>query len=85
MRRAKIVCTLGPASESPEQIEGRAVDAGRVSCPRPFDSWMRAAALWRTSEVIDPVTGERRPRGSRRSREWFPFPKMVECFSSSKG
>jgi len=24
-----------------------AVDAGRVSCPRPFDSWMRAAALWR--------------------------------------
>ncbi|CAN7376934.1 hypothetical protein [Brevundimonas sp. LjRoot202] len=23
------------------------VDAGRVSCPRPFESWMRAAALWR--------------------------------------
>ncbi|NJC41344.1 hypothetical protein GGQ87_001602 [Brevundimonas alba] len=24
-----------------------AVDAGRVSCTRPFDSWMRASALWR--------------------------------------
>lgn len=24
-----------------------AVDAGRVSCPRPFDSWIRASALWR--------------------------------------
>jgi hypothetical protein len=24
-----------------------AVDAGRVSCARPFDAWMRAAALWR--------------------------------------
>ena len=24
-----------------------AVDAGRVSCPRPFDSWLRASALWR--------------------------------------
>ena len=23
------------------------VDAGRVSCSRPFDGWMRAAALWR--------------------------------------
>lgn len=23
------------------------VDAGRVSCPRPFDSWIRASALWR--------------------------------------
>jgi len=24
-----------------------AVDAGRVSCARPFDSWIRASALWR--------------------------------------
>ena len=24
-----------------------AVDAGRVSCARPFDSWMRGSALWR--------------------------------------
>lgn len=24
-----------------------AVDAGRVSCPRPFESWLRASALWR--------------------------------------
>ena len=24
-----------------------AVDAGRVSCLRPFDSWMRASGLWR--------------------------------------
>lgn len=24
-----------------------AVDAGRVSCARPFDSWLRASALWR--------------------------------------
>lgn len=23
------------------------IDAGRVSCARPFDSWMRASALWR--------------------------------------
>ena len=24
-----------------------AVDAGRVSCPRPFECWIRASALWR--------------------------------------
>lgn len=25
----------------------QSTDAGRVSCPRPFEAWMRAAALWR--------------------------------------
>jgi len=31
------------------QMEARreSVDAGRVSCARPFDGWMRASALWR--------------------------------------
>ncbi|HYD27951.1 hypothetical protein [Brevundimonas sp.] len=24
-----------------------AIDAGRISCARPFDGWLRAAALWR--------------------------------------
>lgn len=25
----------------------QSTDAGRVSCPQPFEAWMRAAALWR--------------------------------------
>lgn len=31
------------------EVEARqqATDAGRVSCARPYDAWMRAAALWR--------------------------------------
>ncbi|MHC3127224.1 hypothetical protein OB03_07940 [Brevundimonas sp. GN22] len=31
------------------EIEARnqSIDAGRVSCPRPYEGWMRAAALWR--------------------------------------
>lgn len=29
------------------EARSQAIDAGRVSCARPQDSWMRAAALWR--------------------------------------
>ena len=29
------------------EAQSLAVDGGRVSCARPFDTWMRASALWR--------------------------------------
>jgi len=29
------------------EAQSLAVDAGRVSCANPFDTWMRASALWR--------------------------------------
>jgi hypothetical protein len=29
------------------EAQALAIDGGRVSCPRPFDAWMRASALWR--------------------------------------
>lgn len=29
------------------EARAMAIDAGRVSCARPFDGWMRASALWR--------------------------------------
>ncbi|MDP3802917.1 hypothetical protein [Brevundimonas sp.] len=29
------------------EAQSLALDAGRVSCARPFDAWMRASALWR--------------------------------------
>ena len=32
------------------EARSQAIDAGRVSCARPHDSWMRAAALWREHE-----------------------------------
>lgn len=29
------------------EARNQAVDAGRVSCPNPYEAWMRASALWR--------------------------------------
>lgn len=29
------------------EARSQSTDAGRISCPRPYEGWMRAAALWR--------------------------------------